>query len=194
MRPPGVFGGEAMADRFAALWTERAGAAAELGSRTILYRARSISPPANVSGDLRRASDAHLEWLAVWQRRFAEQASLSAGELAADMRAATAARLGRGEMFYWAVAGRPVASAAFTTTALAGDAGRINAVFTLEEERGKGYASACVAALSRRLLARGWRYCLIFADRHNPTTTRMYPRLGYEDIARFASIGLRYDR
>ena len=89
-----------------------------------------------------------------------------------------------------AAAGRPVASAAFVPTTPAGDAGRINAVSTLEEERGKGYASACVAALSTRLLARGWRYCLMFADRHNPITTRIYPRLGYEETARFASIGL----
>jgi uncharacterized protein len=97
-------------------------------------------------------------------------------------------------MYLWAVEGRPVASAAFIPTTPAGDAGRINAVFTLEEERGKGYASAGVAALSRRLLDRGWRYCLVFADRGNPITTRLYPRLGYQEIARFATIGFRGDR
>jgi uncharacterized protein len=83
-----------------------------------------------------------------------------------------------------------VASAAFVPTTPGGDAGRINAVFTLEEERGKGYASACVAALSQRLLDRGWRYCLIFADRSNVTTNRIYSRLGYREIAAFATIGL----
>ena len=29
----------------------------------------------------------------------------------------------------------------------------------------------------------------MFADRRNPTTTRIYPRLGYDEIATFASIG-----
>ena len=125
------------------------------------FTARSIRPPQNVPGELRRASDADLPWLAAWQHRFAEQAGLSAAELAADTRAVVAARLRRREMFLWAVEGRPVSCAAFTTTAPDGDAGRINAVFTLEDERGKGYASACVAALSRRLLKRCWRYCLI---------------------------------
>lgn len=194
IRPPGVFGGEPMADRFAALWTDRVPAATEPALRTILYRTSSIKLPRNVPGELRRASDADVEWLAVWQRRFAEQASLSAAELTAEMRAVVAARLKRGEMFFWALDGRPVSSAAFTTTTPAGDAGRINAVFTLEEERGKGYASACVAALSCRLLEQGWRYCLIFADRFNPTTTRIYPRLGYREVAGFASIGFRYER
>jgi predicted GNAT family acetyltransferase len=86
-----------------------------------------------------------------------------------------------------------VASAAFVPTTPACDVGRINAVFTLEEERGRGYASACVAALSRRLLKRGWRYCLVFADRGNPVATLIYPRLGYQDDANLATIGFRGD-
>ena len=32
----------------------------------------------------------------------------------------------------------------------------------------------------------------MFADRRNPITTRIYPRLGYEEIARFTTIGFRY--
>jgi GNAT superfamily N-acetyltransferase len=71
-------------------------------------------------------------------------------------------------------------------------AGGINAVFTLEEERGKGYASACVAALSRHLLDRGWRYRLIFVDRDNPITTRIYQRLGYRKIATFSQMAFDY--
>ena len=78
-------------------------------------------------------------------------------------------------------------------TTPAGDGGRINAVFTPEEERGRGYASVCAAALSRRLLDRGWRYCLIFADRGNPITTRIYQRLGYRKIAIFSRMAFGYD-
>jgi uncharacterized protein len=191
--PPGVVGIEPMAERFARQWRGRESPATEAEMRTILYRAERIAAPGNVPGELRPASDDDLEWLAAWQRRFAEQASLSAAERAADMRPVVAARIARGEMYLWAVEGRPVASAAFIPTTPAGDAGRINAVFTLEEERGRGYASACVAALSRLLLERGWRYCLIFADRDNPTTTRIYPRLGYQEVAGFATIGFRDD-
>jgi len=193
VEPPGVVGVEPMAERFAALWRGRESPAVEAGMRMILYRAERIAASGNVPGELRPASDDDLEWLAAWQRRFAAQASLSAAERASDMRAVVAARIARGEMYLWTVEGRPVASAAFVPTTPAGDAGRINAVFTLEEERGRGYGSACVAALSRRLLDRGWRYCLVFADRDNPITTRMYPRLGYGEIARFATIGFRDD-
>jgi uncharacterized protein len=189
IRPPGVSGLEPMAERFAALWQD-GGPAAEPEMRAILYRSNRIAMPENVSGELRRATAGDCDWLAEWQRRFAEQARLSAAEQAADMRAIGAARIARGEMYLWAVGGRPVASVAFVPTTPAGDAGRINAVFTLEEERGKGYASACVAALSQRLLDQGWRYCLIFADRGNAITNRIYSRLGYREIAAFATIGL----
>jgi predicted GNAT family acetyltransferase len=186
---PGVSGLEPMAERFAASWRGRGGAGAEPALRMILYRSDRITAPRNVHGEPRPAAAGDCDWLAEWQHRFAEQASLSAAEQAADMGPVVAARIARGEMHFWAVGGRPVASVAFVPTTPAGDAGRINAVFTLEEERGKGYASACVGALSQRLLDRGWRYCLIFADRANPTTTRIYPRLGYREIAAFATIG-----
>jgi hypothetical protein len=192
IRPPGVSGVEAIAERFAAAWTSREHAVARPESRMNLYRATSIRAPADVPGELRTASDDDLERLAAWQFRFAEQAGLSAAERTADMRAVVAARLARGEMVVWAVHGRPVSNAAFVPTTPAGDAGRIIAVFTLEEEHGKGYASACVAALSRQLLERGWRYCLIFADRGNPITTRIYPRLGYRRIATFSQMAFDY--
>lgn len=61
-------------------------------------------------------------------------------------------------------------------------------MFTLETARGKGYASACVAALSQRLRDRGWRYCLIFADRANPITSTIYPRVGYREVGPYATI------
>jgi uncharacterized protein len=187
--PPGVSGLEPMAERFAASWRGGEGAGAEPEMRAILYRSNRITMPENVSGELHRATAGDCDWLAEWQRRFTEQAGLSAAERAADMRAVMAGRIARGEMYLWVVGGRPVATVAFVPTTPAGDAGRINAVFTLEEERGKGYASACVAALSQRLLDQGWRYCLIFADRGNAITNRIYSRLGYREIAAFATIG-----
>lgn len=194
VRPPGVSGAEQIAARFAELWSDREPAAAAFEMRMILFRADRIAAPRNIPGRLRTATAHDVDWLAAWQRRFIEQTDLSAAERAADMRGVVAARVSQGEMVYWSVEGRPVSSAAYVPTTPAADAGRINAVFTFEEERGKGYASACVAALSRRLLGRGWRYCLIFADRNNPTTTRIYPRLGYREIAGFATIGFRYDK
>jgi len=42
-----------------------------------------------------------------------------------------------------------------------------------------------VAELSRRLLAGGRTWCLLFADVANPTSTGIYRRLGYEEVCLF---------
>ena len=58
----------------------------------------------------------------------------------------------------------------------------VNYVFTPPEHRRKGYASACVAALSQLLLDAGCRYCFLFTDLADPTSNRIYKAIGYEPI------------
>jgi predicted GNAT family acetyltransferase len=45
---------------------------------------------------------------------------------------------------------------------------------------GRGYAGALVAALSAIRLAEGSRFCFLYTDLANPTSTRLYAELGYE--------------
>jgi len=61
----------------------------------------------------------------------------------------------------------------------------INLVYTPPELRGRGYASACVAALSQRLLDSGYMFCCLFTDLSNPTSNHLYQRLGYTPVADF---------
>jgi predicted GNAT family acetyltransferase len=55
----------------------------------------------------------------------------------------------------------------------------VSAVYTPLELRGRGYATACVGALSRMLLASGWGYCALFADLSNTAANCIYERIGY---------------
>jgi len=59
---------------------------------------------------------------------------------------------------------------------------RIGLVFTPPERRRCGYATACVAALSERLLAAGADQCTLFAQLQNPTSNAIYRRMGYEPV------------
>lgn len=59
---------------------------------------------------------------------------------------------------------------------------RINAVYTPPEYRRKGYASSCVAALSRSLLNKGHKYCFLFTDLANPTSNSIYQKIGYKPV------------
>ena len=56
--------------------------------------------------------------------------------------------------------------------------------------RGRGFASAAVAELSRRLLADGRSWCLLFADVENPTSTALYRRLGYRGCLPLSGVPL----
>jgi predicted GNAT family acetyltransferase len=55
-------------------------------------------------------------------------------------------------------------------------------VYTPPEHRGKGYASALVAALSQSLLAKGWRFSFLYADTANASAASMYRKLGYAPV------------
>jgi predicted GNAT family acetyltransferase len=58
----------------------------------------------------------------------------------------------------------------------------IGSVYTPPEWRGKGYASACVAALSQLCLDSGYRFCMLFTDLSNPTSNKIYQQIGYRPI------------
>ncbi len=58
---------------------------------------------------------------------------------------------------------------------------RIGPVYTPVGHRGRGYASAAVAEVSRQYVERGSRCCL-FTDQANPTSNRIYQALGYEPV------------
>jgi predicted GNAT family acetyltransferase len=62
---------------------------------------------------------------------------------------------------------------------------RISLVYTPGEKRGRGYASACVAALSDEQLRAGRSRCFLFTDLANPTSNRIYQRIGYRPVCDF---------
>ena len=119
-------------------------------------------------------------------RAAAEEIKLDAHEVA-GAGGAVARRLENGTLYCWYRGDQPVSMAATVTTSFRGRCGRINMVFTPPEFRSRGYATACVGALSRQLLASGWHQCLIFTDRNNPVTNHIYPKLGYRVIENFSN-------
>ncbi len=61
----------------------------------------------------------------------------------------------------------------------------VSLVYTPRALRGRGYASACVAALSQQLLDAGWQFCALFTDLANPTSNDIYQRIGYRPVCDF---------
>jgi len=60
---------------------------------------------------------------------------------------------------------------------------RVNWVYTAPEQRRRGYASNLVAHLSKHLLDQGRKFCFLFTDQANPTSNRIYQRIGYRPVS-----------
>ena len=59
---------------------------------------------------------------------------------------------------------------------------RVSGVYTPRSERGHGYASALVAALSQAILDSGLAFCTLNTDLLNPTSNKIYQKIGYYPV------------
>jgi predicted GNAT family acetyltransferase len=84
-------------------------------------------------------------------------------------------------VWVWDDGGDVVSMAAYTGPSPNGI--RVNGVYTPPDRRGRGYATGCVAALSRWLLDRGRTFCFLYTDLTNPTSNAIYQRIGYRPVA-----------
>jgi hypothetical protein len=70
----------------------------------------------------------------------------------------------------------------------AGNGITVTGVYTPPAFRRQGYATTCVAALSRLLLAEGYQYCTLYTDLSNPTSNSIYQKIGYRPVRASAMI------
>ena len=82
-------------------------------------------------------------------------------------------------------AGRPVAYAVIQTNTAT--TSQIGAVFTLEEERGKGYCKAVVSELCRRIVSRD-KIPTLFVRKNNTPAVKAYNALGFEHVDDYSLI------
>ncbi len=144
-----------------------------------IYQLERVTPPARVPGVLRRATTADRDLAVAWMAAFYGEA-LGEGDIRAAERS-VAVRLAGGDsgLYFWAD-GRPVSMIGYGGPTPNGI--RIAPVYTPPELRGRGYASACVAATSQRLLDEGRRYCFLYTDLSNPTSNHIYQAIGYRPV------------
>ncbi|QKV91737.1 GNAT family N-acetyltransferase [Streptomyces sp. NA02950] len=177
--PPvtGVNAGRRTAETFAAAWERLTGAAAEVDQTHRLYRLRALTPPGPAPpGRARAAGAADRALLLTWYDGFARDT----GALRGDVSRTVDDRLSHGGVTLWEVDGAPVSTAAVSRT-VAGMV-RVSHVYTPPELRGRGYAGAVTAAVSRAARATGAEEVLLFTDLANPTSNALYQRLGYRPL------------
>ena len=174
---PAVLAPEAVGQAFAGEWKRRRGVVPRLAMRERVFELTRLVPPQRpASGQARvaQAEDAPRvrDWIEAFQREI--------GMADPDPDGWTERHVSAGRVLLWED-GPAVAMAAQIRQSPTGAS--VGAVYTPPALRGRGYASAAVAELTRRLLAGGLRFCSLYTDLSNPTSNAIYQRLGYRPVA-----------
>ena len=152
------------------------------GVPQLIYQSTRVLPPTGVPGSVRNAKAADRPLLAAWLRGFVRDAMH--GEDISDEEA-------RSRVDVWLESpdahvrlwqtDRPVSMAVARGSTPNGI--RVGGVYTPPEHRRRGFASACVAALSQELLEGGRRFCFLFTDARNATSNHIYRAIGYQQVS-----------
>jgi len=170
----------------------RRGGLAEVALHMRLFELDRLVEPPPVEGRLRRAQSDEEALVMRWYDAFMvdadEQAGRPAGTSAHEAPEAGVVRrnIQEGRILVWEdISGKPVSVVGASQPAYG--VSRVGPVYTPPKNRGKGFASAAVAEVSRRILAQGARACL-FTDQANPTSNKIYQRLGYRAVVDMAQM------
>jgi predicted GNAT family acetyltransferase len=173
---PGVLGPEPEAGVFASVWSGRRRGGARPGMRLGIYQLEKVRRPESVPpGRLRAATPDDLELATAWGTTFIQQVAIESRDIGKSL----AAKIDAGALWFWDD-GQPRSMAAEGGRTRHGS--RIGWVYTPKDWRGRGYASACVADASQRVLDAGRRFCFLYTDLSNPTSNALYQRIGYERV------------
>ncbi len=164
----GVSGLVAEVETFLQLWQTLTGQSYRRVMEMRIHQLTQVEPVAIASGYLKPATEDDRPLLLEWFTTFASEV----GEVVSqDAEQAVNTGLKRQSIHLWED-GIPVSWASGSQSLPA--AARIGPVYTPPEHRRKGYATACVAALSQKLLDQGCHSCFLFTNVANPTSNHIY--------------------
>ncbi len=180
---PGILGPDKLALSFVQAWPSQAVIPWKLQRKQRVFQLDQVADIPYAAGKLRRAVSSDQQAIAAWLIDFhleAIQEDISGSELEKAQQMIHSNRL-----YVWE--DQEIVSMAASTRATQHGI-TINAVFTPTRFRKKGYASSCVASLSQQLLDQGYQFCSLFTDAANPTSNKIYQKIGYYEVAKFQSI------
>lgn len=180
---PGILGNEPSVSRFVELWAERTGHDPAKTMSHGVFAVDAVEEVPEVPGGPRPADVEDVPFLIDWVKAFLDEADPGAptDRTPITVRSRLHGDGSQSGYWIWEVDGAPMS--------LSGHSGptpngiRIGPVYTPQEHRGHGFATALVAAQSRWLLEHGHRFCFLYTDLANPTANSIYNRIGYRQVA-----------
>ena len=174
---PAVLGPAAQARAFAEAWAISKNKSTRLGMRQRIYELQSVVPPVPAPlGELRLANRRDVDLIVTWLNEFSEETKVGT----VNVQSFAENHINNKTVFLWELDGVPRTSSLYSGKTPNGV--RIGFVYTPPEHRKRGFASACVAAVSQRALDSGNDFCCLYTDLSNPTSNDIYQRIGYTPV------------
>ncbi|MET9990073.1 GNAT family N-acetyltransferase [Streptomyces mutabilis] len=182
-RLPYVSAEDRTATAFAEAWQRRTGATPALRVRLRLHRLGTLTPPRPVpAGRGRAVGEEDREHLMRWCAEFAadvgEAVTIDAGSWAGT-------RFADKRYTFWETPDGTPVSMAGANPMIAGVV-QVDPVHTPAPLRGRGYAGAVTAEVSRAARAAGAKAVVLYTNAANPTSNALYRRLGYRPVVDWA--------
>ncbi|MCM2676968.1 GNAT family N-acetyltransferase [Alkalicoccobacillus plakortidis] len=175
---PGIMGELPYAEWFSVQYSQLVEKNSHLSVAQRIYQLEHVQFPESVPGRLRLGQPDQEKLLIKWALQFAEDAHVSLTEDEAHERVTRFLR--ERQIYVWEHQGELVSMAAATRPSKTNM--NISFVFTPREHRKKGYASACVAAVSAKMLEEGYQTLSLYTDLSNPTSNHIYQEIGFKHL------------
>lgn len=186
-RLQGLVAPRPLAEAFAKAWREQGGSAPRVEMEQRIYSLDHVTPLPRPDGHYRLAGLGDLNLLQDWIEAFIAEALPHERPDREGIRSTALHQIEAHDIGLWERGEHPVSMAARTRPTLSGTA--VSLVYTPPDQRGKGYAGACVAELSQAQLNQGMAFCCLFTDLANPTSNQLYQRIGYEPVGDVLVLG-----
>lgn len=179
---PSVGGRVDNAEVFAKNWQHMTGQAYKEKMRQGIYELTQITMPKNVSGEAKLATQDDLDTLIEWFGGF-DKGTGSGARTPEQIKQFLDLRFGKDpgtRIWIWWDNAEPVSMAGLNR--LTPNGACISYVYTPDDKRRNGYASAVTAHASKTMLDEGYKFCCLYTDMANPTSNKIYKAMGYEHI------------
>lgn len=175
---PGVLGERKAVESFLREWMRLTGQGAELQMEQGIFRLNQLKTIQKQKGKLIEADASHRSLVEDWLIQYGKETGEN--HVIGRAKELTESLIEDRRLHLWMVEGTAVSMASRARTTKNG--ATINAVFTPDHYKRKGYASQAVWHLTDKLLRSGYSFCSLYTDLSNRTSNSIYKKMGYERI------------
>ncbi|ASN03995.1 GNAT family N-acetyltransferase [Virgibacillus necropolis] len=175
---PGILGPDFLVKPFVEEWEKWNKVTSTIHMKQLIYQLDKVNPIPSTAGELVVADNKYHQLITEWLLQFGQEANEVISREDADHLAIQF--LNDRSTFLWLVDGKPVSMVNRSRKTKNG--ATVNAVYTPDNYKRRGYATSSVAALTSKLLSEGAQFCSLYTDADYPTSNRVYKKIGYYEV------------